>query len=96
MGTASLDIEGKRIAWDEDKNRKNLRDHQIALPRAARAFLDPFFVLLYDEDNSSLEETRWKGLGTLGDSLLLLCFVERGNELRIYSARKATPKERRI
>jgi uncharacterized DUF497 family protein len=91
-----LELKGKSVVWDEPKNRKNLRDHKLALPKAARAFLDPYFVLLYDEGHSSLAETRWKGLGMLDNSLLMLCFVEHGDELRLYSARKAAPKEKRL
>jgi uncharacterized DUF497 family protein len=49
---------------------------------------------MYDDAHSQANETRWKGLGILGHSLFLLCFVESGDELRLYSARKAAPKEK--
>jgi uncharacterized DUF497 family protein len=91
---AVLELEGKTIVWDKNKNRKNIRDHNISLPEAARVFPGPFFVLMYDEAHSQANETRWKGLGMLDQSLFLLCFVESGDELRLYSARKAAPKEK--
>ena len=91
-----LVLEDKTIVWDENKNQKNTRDHGIAFSEAVQAFLDPYFVLSYDEEHSSLEETRWKGLGVIRDSLLLmLCFVELDDKLRLYSAREASPKEKR-
>jgi uncharacterized DUF497 family protein len=43
-----------------------------------------------------LEKTRWKGLGVIWDSLLLMvCFTVADNELRLYSAREASLKEKR-
>jgi uncharacterized DUF497 family protein len=61
----------------------------------ARAFFDPLFVLMYDDAHSQTNETGWKGLGMLDHSLFLLCFVESGDELRLYLVWKATPKEKR-
>lgn len=96
MGKGMLVLEEKTIVWDENKNRNNIRNHGIAFPEAVQAFLDPYLVLSYDEDHSSLEETRWKCLGVIRDSLLLtLCFIEADDELRLYSAREASPKEKR-
>jgi uncharacterized DUF497 family protein len=51
-------------------------------------------LVIYDEVHSRTNETRWKGLGMLGHSLFLLCFVESGSELRLYAVRKAAPKEK--
>jgi uncharacterized DUF497 family protein len=90
-----LELEGKTIVWDEHKSRKNIRDHNLSFPEMARTFFDPFFVLMYDDTHPQTNETGWKGLGILGHSLFLLCFVESGGELRLYAVRKATPKERR-
>jgi uncharacterized DUF497 family protein/uncharacterized protein (DUF4415 family) len=89
-----LELKGKTIVWDEHKSQKNIRDHNLSLPEMARAFFDPFFVLMYDEAHSQTNETRWKGLGMLGHSLFLLCFVESGGELRLYAVRKAVQKEK--
>jgi uncharacterized protein (DUF4415 family) len=76
-----LILEEKTVVWDENKNRKNVRDHGIAL--------------YYNEDHLSVEKMRRKGLGVIRDSLLLMvCFTEEKNELRLYSAREALPKEK--
>ncbi|MDR1786541.1 MAG: BrnT family toxin [Spirochaetaceae bacterium] len=91
-----LELKGKSIVWDEPKNRKNLRDHGITFTEAAMAIIERSFEILYDENHSSLDETRWMGLGMVNHSLFALCFVERGDELRLYSARKAVPKEKRL
>jgi uncharacterized DUF497 family protein len=91
-----LILEEKTVVWDENKARKNIRAHGIGFHEAIQAFLDPYLVLSYDEAHSSLEETRWKGLGMIRDSLLLMvCFTEADDELRLYSAREASPKEKR-
>jgi uncharacterized DUF497 family protein len=59
-------------------------------------FLDPYLVVVYDEAHSSLEETRWKGIGLLGNALLLsVIFTEEEvNKINLISAREASPKEK--
>ena len=43
-----------------------------------------------------LEELRWKGIGAIGNDLLLsVIFAEvKGNEIRLISAREASKKEK--
>jgi uncharacterized DUF497 family protein len=86
----------KTFTWDEPKSRENLRKHGLTLLEAAPVFLDPFFVTAYDDAHSSLEESRWKGIGLLGNALLLsVIFVEKQSHIiHLISARQASPKEK--
>ena len=88
-----------RFSWDERKNLQNRRKHGISFELAQEVFLDPFCFTIPDvmvED----EERFW----TVGrvESLVILVVVhtfreEHGDEVvRILSARKATPRERRF
>ena len=88
--------ETKTISWSEDKNRLNIKKHGLSFQEAILVFLDPYLVISYDEAHSSSEEMRWKGIGALGNEILLtVIFAEdRGSELRLISARKASKKEK--
>jgi hypothetical protein len=87
-----------RFEWDEDKNRPNLRKHKISFANAKVVFNDPH-ALSYQEREVGSEE-RWQTLGVIGGSITVLVAhtyrEEDGEEvIRIVSARKATPSERR-
>lgn len=85
---------GLRFAWDDHKARLNVRNHGIGLDEAATVFLDPL-ARIFDDEAHSLEESREIVIGhSSEDRLLLVCFTERGDVIRIISARKATKKER--
>jgi uncharacterized DUF497 family protein len=90
-----LILENKEIVWNEQKNECNKKNHGISFPEAAFVFLDPYLVLIYDEGHSTLEETRWKSIGVIKNTLLIVVvFTEREKELRLISAREATVKEK--
>jgi uncharacterized DUF497 family protein len=89
-----LVLENKEIIWDEGKNAANKKKHGLTFQEAALIFLDACFVVMLDESHSSQEETRWKGIGALQNSVLItVVFAERGETLRLISARKSTKKE---
>lgn len=85
--------------WDEDKNQKNLRKHKISFRTAVLAFADPLHISIQDRVVDG--EERWQTLGTVQGRMLLLVAhavwdEEEGTEVvRIISARKAEPKERK-
>jgi len=90
-----LSLENKSFSWSNDKNRENIRKHGLSLQEAVPVFLDPYLIIRHDEAHSSMEETRWKGIGMLGNELLLaVIFTEDENEVRFISARKAIKKEK--
>jgi uncharacterized DUF497 family protein len=89
-------LQDKEFTWSNEKNKENITKHGLALPEAAPVFLDPYIVVVYDGAHSSLDETRWKGIGLLGNALLVsVVFIEEtDNKIHLISAREASPKEK--
>ena len=80
--------------WDPKKEKDNIRIHGIGFEAAERIFFDPLRMERHDDD-SSKEEERWQTMGFY-DNVLFVVYTERGNTIRIMSARVAEPFERRI
>lgn len=84
-----------RFEWDPPKAAANLKKHQVSFDEAKSVFYDEFAVQFFDEEHSSDEE-RFLMLGmSSGAKLLIVCHCERerGEVIRIISARKATKRE---
>ncbi|HEX8684649.1 MAG TPA: BrnT family toxin [Ardenticatenaceae bacterium] len=80
--------------WDEQKAASNVTKHGVSFEEAATVFSDPLAVIFDDEMHSS-EEARELLIGhSLNSRLLLVSFTERGDTVRIISARPVTRKER--
>lgn len=82
------------FGWDVDKEQKNIKKHGISFSIAARVFLDPNRVELFDAKHSESEE-RFHAIG-LVHNVLTVVFTQRGKKTRIISARCATPKEKEL
>ncbi len=85
-----------RYAWDEEKNRRNRAKHGVSFETAQLVFEDPFSLSVNDEGVAG--EQRWHTLGSIGGIVVLLVVhtsEEDTGTIRIISARKATPQERR-
>jgi uncharacterized DUF497 family protein len=81
--------------WNEDKNILNHQKHQISFEEALVVFTDPYALQNYDEEHS-YDDERWIVLGRAGKELVLFVVcAESRNKIRLISARKATPNERR-
>ena len=80
--------------WDEEKERANIDEHGIDFQTASRIFFDYFRMERHDDDSSGNEE-RWQTMGFFED-VLFVVYTERGDVIRIMSARIAEPFERRI
>jgi len=82
--------------WDSAKARKNLQKHGVSFEEASSVFYDPLAVTGADPDHSEGEER----LITFGMSsqgrLLVVAHTERGEAIRIISARVATQSEKHI
>ena len=79
--------------WDRDKAEANRRKHGVDFADAVGVFHDPFGLTL--EDPHPTEE-RFLTLGRdFLDRLVLVSWLWRGEYIRLISARKATPRERR-
>lgn len=82
--------------WDAAKAAKNLRKHRVSFEEASSVFYDPLAVTGTDPDHSEAEERLVTfGLSSEGQ-LLVVSHTERGEAIRIISARLATQSERRI
>ena len=82
--------------WDSAKARKNLRKHGVSFEEAASVFYDPLAVTGTDPDHSEGEERLVTfGMSSAGH-LLVVSHTERGEAIRIISARSATQPERHI
>ena len=81
--------------WDEDKAKTNLNKHGVSFEEASSVFGDPLALTIPDPLHSE-EEDRFI---TLGEShrrrLLVVVSTDRGNKIRIISARAATRRERK-
>jgi hypothetical protein len=96
-GGAAIEVEfrGLRFEWDDSKARLNRRNHGVGFEEAATVFVDPL-ARIFDDEAHSTEELREIIIGhSSDDRLLLVCFTERSDVVRIISARKVTRKERR-
>ncbi len=82
------------ILFDPRKDAANRRKHGVPLAEAESVLCDPLAVTI--EDESAKGETRFvtMGAGAFG-SILVVVWTERGEDFRIISARRATPRERR-
>jgi uncharacterized DUF497 family protein len=87
------------FVWDENKNRINRRKHGVSFETAARVFEDPHVVSYRDRGVD--EEERWHAIGSAGGIAILLVVhtseePHDEEEIRIISARKASPRERAL
>jgi uncharacterized DUF497 family protein len=78
--------------WDDGKAAANWRSHGVAFHQAIKAFLDPFAIEWID-DRENYGEERINLLGMCGGVLLHVTYIERGNHIRIISARRAVKHE---
>lgn len=83
-----------RVRWDERKRQINLRKHRIELADAVKVLDDPSARTLEDRDHN---ERRFVTMGrdALGRVLVVVYAYEEPNIIRLISARKAEPHERR-
>ncbi|MEL4895402.1 BrnT family toxin [Crocosphaera sp. Alani8] len=84
-----------QFEWDENKAKQNLSKHGVSFEEAKTIFDDPLYVDFYDPDHSDNEE-RYLMVGQSNRGrILILSYTERGNRIRLISAREVTPNERK-
>jgi uncharacterized DUF497 family protein len=84
-----------RFEWDPRKAEANLAKHGVIFEEAATVFGDPLGRIATDPRHSVGEE-RFVLLGvSRGHRFLAVMFAERGDGVRLISARPATRRERR-
>ena len=83
-----------RFEWDPEKARINEAKHGVAFEEALTVFGDPL-ARIFDEPDHSGAEAREIVVGHSNkERLLIVCFTERGDAIRLFSARKTTRRER--
>jgi uncharacterized DUF497 family protein len=93
MGKTIVSADG-RFEWDDEKAELNLKKHGLAFDEILPVFDDPNMLEFYDDSHSTDMEDRMRGIGSLQGVLLLYsCYTERYGRTRIYSVRKAWPRE---
>ncbi len=80
--------------WDEEKYAVNIWKHNVKFEEAAEVFFDELYQI---GDASIDEEARLFIIGfSFRHNLLYTVYVERGERIRIISARSATKEEEKF
>jgi uncharacterized DUF497 family protein len=78
--------------WDPDKAGINKRKHGVSFLDATGVFDDPEALGMEEQDVGEEEREVILGVDNLG-RVLVVVYTQRGDRIRIISARKATRKE---
>ena len=83
--------------WDDEKEKINIAKHGIDFATAARVFGDENRLEIYDEAHS-YNEDRYITIGSVDavTFIVMVVYTERGESIRLISARKATKQEGRM
>ena len=79
--------------WDSVKEAANIKKHGIDFDTATLVFEDESRIEEYDKAHSDRED-RYNVIGMV-DDILFVVYTERGDKVRIISARLATKPERK-
>src|SRR3954463_11921104 len=81
--------------WDEEKSSDNFTKHGVTFPEASTVFADSLSRTISDPLHSG-EEDRFVILGeSAAGQILVVVHTYREEKIRIISARKAKPRERK-
>ena len=86
-----------KFEWDDNKEQINIRKHGIDFNTAAYVFDDFYHIEIFDEAHSESED-RFIAIGMVDDIAVIIAviYTERGEIIRIISARKATRREKEV
>ena len=84
-----------RFEWDPEKAASNLAKHGVSFKEASTVFGDPLATTVPDPDHSFDEEREVTTGLSSQNRLVVVCHTNRGEAVRIFAARPATPNERR-
>ncbi len=84
-----------RFEWDPEKAKTNSKKHGVSFQEATTVFADTLSATIYDPLHS-FEEDRYITIGSsFKEKTLVVVHTDRGDNIRLISARLATKKERR-
>lgn len=82
------------IEFDPDKAVRNRLKHGVSFAEAEPVFHDPLALTQEDDDAHGERRFVTMGMGALG-RLLTVVWTQRGDTIRLISAREATRNERK-
>jgi uncharacterized DUF497 family protein len=80
--------------WDPKKAEHNLRKHRASFAEATTVVGDPLSITVPDPDHSADEDRDITVGRSIRGRLLIVSHAERGDRIRIISARELTRSER--
>ena len=81
--------------WDLEKARENEQKHEVSFLEASEVFDDDHSSTVQDPDHS-VDEERYLIFGVSKQGkYMVVSYTERGDRIRLISARQMTPRERR-
>lgn len=84
-----------QFEWDDKKARTNLAKHAVSFGEATTVFADARSLTIPDPAHSKVED-RFVILGRSHQRrLLVVVYTERGDKVRLISARRASRNERK-
>ena len=83
------------FGWDEDKAEQNLTKHGVSFDEASTVFADPLSLTIPDPLHSDQEDRFVVNGLSHRQRHLVVVYTERGENIRLISARPATPSERK-
>jgi uncharacterized protein len=81
--------------WDEAKAKSNLAKHEVGFDEASTVFGDPLSLTIPDPAHSQMEDRSIMIGQSHRQKLLVVVHTERGDNIRIISARRASRRERK-
>ena len=82
--------------WDDNKARANFAKHGVSFDEASSVFGDPLSITISDPAHSQAED-RFIIIGNSHrQKLLVVVHTDRGDSIRIISARRASRRERKM
>ena len=84
------------LEWEPRKARANLAKHGVDFHEAGTVWDDPLATTFPDPEHS-IEEPRLTTIGaSVSGRILVVAHTDRGRAIRVISARRATPRERKF
>ena len=94
----NTDMKKLEFEWDDEKEKKNIRDHGIDFSTAAHVFADEYRIEKFDGKHSDGED-RYKVIGAVNGylTIVVVSYTPRknGKLIRMISARRALKHERK-
>jgi hypothetical protein len=82
-----------RFEWDKSKAKRNIAKHKISFEEASTVFGDPFSITIENPIHSYAEE-RFITMGSsFRGKIIVVIHCDKGDTIRIISARAATRRE---